>query len=103
MVFPPLGVPTGPMHFQCPETRPYDQNLENAIEPVLPVEEAEDFGETLKEWRSGTLTDAILQMMFVSGETADPSIETTGMIEEIVRDQVVEMVSDELRNLELPK
>jgi hypothetical protein len=33
------------------------------------------------------------QMMFVSGETAEPSPETTWMIEEIVREQVVEMVS----------
>jgi Transcription initiation factor IID, 18kD subunit len=34
-----------------------------------------------------------MQMMFVSGETAEPSAETTWMIEEIVREQVVEMVS----------
>lgn len=33
------------------------------------------------------------QMMFVSGETAEPSTETTGMIEELVRQQVIEMVS----------
>lgn len=32
-------------------------------------------------------------MMFVSGETAEPSAETTGMIEELVKQQVVEMVS----------
>ena len=32
-------------------------------------------------------------MMFVSGETAEPSAETTGMIEELVRQQVIEMVS----------
>lgn len=31
-------------------------------------------------------------MMFVSGETAEPSTETTALIEEIVRQQVVEMV-----------
>ena len=31
-------------------------------------------------------------MMFVSGETAEASAETTGIIEEIVRAQVVEMV-----------
>ena len=49
----------------------------------------------MDELKSGALTDAIHQMMFVSGETADPSIETTGMIEEIVHEQVVEMVSDE--------
>lgn len=33
------------------------------------------------------------QMMYVSGETAEASSETTGMIEEIVRQQVIEMVS----------
>lgn len=31
-------------------------------------------------------------MMFVSGETAEPSADTTSMIEEIVRQQVIEMV-----------
>lgn len=34
------------------------------------------------------------QMMYVSGETAEPSHETTGMVEEIVRQQVIEMVRD---------
>lgn len=33
-----------------------------------------------------------LQMMYVSGETSEPSSETTGMVEEIVRQQVIEMV-----------
>lgn len=32
-------------------------------------------------------------MMYVSGETAEASVETTGLIEEIVRQQVVEIVS----------
>lgn len=32
------------------------------------------------------------KMMYVSGETAEASPETTGMIEEIVRQQVIEMV-----------
>lgn len=31
--------------------------------------------------------------MFVSGEQAEPSAETTYLIEEIVREQVIEMVS----------
>src|SRR5690242_19241457 len=31
-------------------------------------------------------------MMYVSGETAEASAETTGMIEEIVRQQVIEML-----------
>ena len=30
--------------------------------------------------------------MFVSGETGEPSTETTGLIEDIVRQQVIEMV-----------
>ncbi|KAA8900440.1 transcription initiation factor IID, 18kD subunit-domain-containing protein [Sphaerosporella brunnea] len=34
----------------------------------------------------------IQQMMFVSGETGEPSPETTGIIEEMVRAQVVEML-----------
>jgi Transcription initiation factor IID, 18kD subunit len=41
----------------------------------------------------GKLMDWFTQMMFVSGETAEPSAETTGMIEELVRQQVIEMVS----------
>ena len=48
-------------------------------------ESKEDFKERLTAW--------ILQMMFVSGETAEPSTETTGMIEELVKQQVIEMVS----------
>ena len=31
-------------------------------------------------------------MMFVSGEAGEPSPETTGIIEEIVRQQVIEIV-----------
>lgn len=38
------------------------------------------------------VTNFIHQMMFVSGETAEPSIETTTLIEDIVRQQVVEIV-----------
>lgn len=33
------------------------------------------------------------KMMFVSGETAEPSPETTTLIEEITRQQVIEIVS----------
>ncbi len=45
-----------------------------------------------EEWDYLT-TNMITQMMFVSGETGEPSAETTTIIEEIVREQVVEMVS----------
>ncbi|KEF60395.1 transcription initiation protein SPT3 [Exophiala aquamarina CBS 119918] len=47
-------------------------------------ETMEDFKQRLIYW--------IAQMMFVSGETAEPSPETTWMIEEIVREQVLEML-----------
>jgi hypothetical protein len=40
------------------------------------------------------LMGCLKQMMYVSGETAEPSQETTGMVEEIVRQQVIEMVCD---------
>ncbi|KXX83335.1 SAGA complex subunit spt3 [Madurella mycetomatis] len=36
----------------------------------------------------------IQQMMYVSGETAEPSLETTGIIEDIVRQQVVEILKN---------
>lgn len=53
-------------------------------------ETKEDFKQRLINW--------IGQMMFVSGETAEPSPETTWMIEEIVREQVLEMVCRAVRN-----
>lgn len=76
-------------------TSPVHPNWENAIKPAFPAEAAGHTEETLDELKSGALTDLIHQMMFVSGETAEASIETTGMIEEIVHEQVVEMVSNE--------
>ena len=51
-----------------------------------------DDDETSEEFRN-RLIYWFQQMMFVSGETTEPSTETTGMIEEIVRAQVIEMVS----------
>ena len=47
--------------------------------------------EPMHDWRI-RLTNALHQMMFVSGETAEASAETTAMIEEIVHTQVIEMV-----------
>ena len=44
------------------------------------------------EWRV-LMHGMIAQMMFVSGEEAEPSVQTTTIIEEIVREQVVELVS----------
>lgn len=50
-------------------------------------------GESMETFRERFRTDTIPQMMYVSGETGEPSVETTGIIEEIVRQQVIEIVS----------
>lgn len=39
------------------------------------------------------LMPELQQMMFVAGETGEPSSETTTLIEQIVHEQVIEMVS----------
>ncbi|KAL2889670.1 AP-2 complex subunit sigma [Ceratocystis lukuohia] len=41
---------------------------------------------------AGEIEETSKQMMYVSGETAEPSVETTGIIEDIVRQQVVELI-----------
>lgn len=56
------------------------------------VDEHEDFEESTEDFDK-RLMQVLSQMMFVSGEQAEPSAETTYLIEEIVREQVIEMVS----------
>lgn len=56
-----------------------------ASSPSDPFKTDEDF----RQW----FTNNIKQMMYVSGESGEPSVETTGIIEDIVRQQVVEIVS----------
>ncbi|GJP97473.1 hypothetical protein CBS63078_764 [Aspergillus niger] len=46
-----------------------------------------------KEIFKEMLIDFARKMMFVSGETAEPSVETTTLIEDIVRQQVVEILA----------
>ncbi|PGH11015.1 hypothetical protein AJ80_07291 [Polytolypa hystricis UAMH7299] len=48
--------------------------------------------ESMDAWRAD-FANCIRKMMFVSGETAEPSVETTTLIEEIVRSQVIEMLT----------
>lgn len=69
----------------------YDCNYEILKNTAFALKDMKDT--TLDEWVPNVLTHAIRQMMFVSGETAEASVETTVMIEEIVHAQVVEMVS----------
>ena len=60
--------------------------------PYVHAPEAANHDESEKKFKQ-KLTSYFRQMMFVSGETAEPSPETTGMIEELVKQQVMEMVS----------
>jgi hypothetical protein len=69
-----------------------DIPLPIAADPSAASNPDGDEHETTEQFRS-RLIYFLGQMMFVSGETAEPSPETTWMIEEIVREQVVEMVS----------
>lgn len=51
-------------------------------------------GEEIAEgYKRIVLIPALEQMMFVAGETGEPSSETTTLIEQIVHEQVIEMVS----------
>lgn len=59
------------------------------------VSDSEDLTEdheTFLEYKKCVANQIGIKMMYVSGETGEPSPETTGMVEEIVRQQVIEMV-----------
>jgi transcription initiation protein SPT3 len=56
-------------------------------------ESQEDHGMEKENIFEGSFTNDNTKMMFVSGETAEPSPETTTLIEDITRQQVVEIVS----------
>lgn len=62
-------------------------SLLNDISAPLPEEEIAE------GYKRIVLMPALQQMMFVAGETGEPSSETTTLIEQIVHEQVIEMVS----------
>lgn len=74
---------TSSVHRDCEHLTPRTREI---------VKEHDDPEETTEEC-NGRLMQVLSQMMFVSGEQAEPSAETTYLIEEIVREQVIEMVS----------
>lgn len=65
------------------------------------LEPQDDAQPKYKKWGPG-FTNEIIKMMYVSGETAEPSAETTGMVEEIVRQQVIEMVKSSQLPISIP-
>ena len=66
-------------------TGPFDQAMTSSCPDCFHLEE------TSEDWIH-TLMGMICQMMFVSGETSEASVETTTIIEEIVHTQVTEIV-----------
>ena len=62
-------------------------------EESLPdVEDPKTAHKALQDYKKWIANQVFKKMMYVSGETGEPSPETTGMVEEIVRQQVIEMV-----------
>ena len=73
---------------------------EDDVSPEQRAEELEITREGIQEMLASLMRNCLSKiannggkMMYVSGETAEPSTETTGIIEDIVRQQVVEIVS----------
>ncbi|CAI7608735.1 unnamed protein product [Penicillium glandicola] len=64
-----------------------------ATKPETIIESQEDSKTEKENIFEGSPTNDIIQMMFVSGETAEPSPETTTLIEEITRQQVIEILT----------
>jgi hypothetical protein len=60
--------------------------------PEINIESQEDYEMGNVNVSGGLPTNNNIKMMFVSGETAEPSPETTTLIEEITRQQVIEIV-----------
>ncbi|CAG8166142.1 unnamed protein product [Penicillium nalgiovense] len=61
--------------------------------PETISESQEDHGTGKENIFEGSSTNDNIKMMFVSGETAEPSPETTTLIEDITRQQVVEILT----------
>ncbi|KAJ6137478.1 Histone-fold [Penicillium samsonianum] len=57
------------------------------------TESQKDYGIEEEKIFGGSFTNENIKMMFVSGETAEPSPETTTLIEEITRQQVIEILT----------
>lgn len=71
---------------------PQEATAELREESASNPEDANAVLETLQEYKDWIANKIGEKMMYVSGETGEPSPETTGMVEEIVRQQVIEMV-----------
>ncbi|OLN88013.1 SAGA complex subunit spt3-like protein 1 [Colletotrichum chlorophyti] len=85
-----LDIPIGEEHQQTKGKRS-KASVPKPPHPVYVLPVAKE-GQKLPYGLSDRLTNVLRKMMYVSGETAEPSVETTSMIEDIVRQQVIELV-----------
>ena len=67
--------------------------LSSEIDALISREDLISKGEIVEGYKRFVLIPEIEQMMFVAGETGEPSSETTLLIEQIVHEQVIEIVS----------
>ncbi|KAL2869362.1 transcriptional regulator SPT3 [Aspergillus lucknowensis] len=81
----PSSASLAPIESQGGNSSQNEAKDETPDSPDDDIETAETF--------SARFAHFIRQMMFVSGETAEPSVETTTLIEDIVRQQVVEILA----------
>ncbi|CAG8893540.1 unnamed protein product [Penicillium egyptiacum] len=86
----PKGLPGLRLHLRC--TRIFN-SFSFATSPEKNSESQEDHRTEKGNIFEGSFTNDNIEMMFVSGETAEPSPETTTLIEDITRQQVVEILT----------
>ena len=71
------------------------------IESLEPEDDDDDFGpfsltERVQGYKDFVLIPEIEKMMFVAGETGEPSTESTTLVEQIIHEQCVEIVGLDL-------
>lgn len=85
-----LDIRIGEEHQQAKGKRSGSSKLKS--QPDFAIRRPEKGDKRSYGWND-RFTNVLCKMMYVSGETAEPSVETTSMIEDIVRQQVIELVS----------
>ncbi|KAK6220445.1 spt3 [Colletotrichum tabaci] len=86
---PILDIRIGEEHQQAKGKRSGSSKLKS--QPDFAIRRPEKGDKRSYGWND-RFTNVLCKMMYVSGETAEPSVETTSMIEDIVRQQVIELL-----------
>ncbi|KAJ5385472.1 Histone-fold [Penicillium concentricum] len=81
------------LSFQKDSAATNSEPVTGTIRPETVIESQKDHKMDEENMPGDSFTNYNIKMMFVSGETAEPSPETTTLIEEITRQQVIEILS----------